>query len=78
MTQEQIDKECDAIVKQFDFLPWGYATETQYERICTKCAILHQTGIVEMLESVDHGFGAVIIELRKAKQILETLKSRVK
>jgi len=74
MTQEQIDKECDALQQKYYII-----TDSWF--LATQCAILHQTGIVELLENmfVYTQFPEIHKDkITEAKQILETLKSRVK
>ena len=82
MTQEQIDKECDAIVKTYYTEMNPDAPDCNLSiRQCIQCAILHQTGIVETWDSIEHevGLGNYILKKKtESKQILETLKSRVK
>lgn len=101
MTQEQIDKECDALIKAHLSICMQYElTESEFEEhrnvndegysfgyeLSLKQAILHQTGIVDTLEKLmddlnlfDKEDMAVIChKLTEAKQILETLKLRVK
>lgn len=86
MTPEQIEKECDALIENFDKEIKDADMFDDAFFCATKCAILHQTVIVEMLEKLigdlnlfDKEDMAVIChKLTEAKQILETLKSRVK
>jgi len=93
MTQEQIDKECDAIVLQHYLLRGGENFEfskLNRTRIYIKSvnhAILNQTGIVETLRKLKlpfnnaeltDAYAVVDYRLDIAQQILETLKSRVK
>jgi hypothetical protein len=78
MTPEEAEKACDALENKYSDLG------LTYEQI-VECAILHQTWIVDELESVwnempkiSNYFWVVENRIVKAKQILETLKSRVK
>jgi len=92
MTQEQIDKECDALIKahyemnrgtKFDF---AKENKTILYALSFNSAILHQTGIVETLNNLHEDIkfhtpsSSNVIHFRHlhTKQILETLKSRVK
>jgi hypothetical protein len=81
MTQEQIDKECDIV--EYKYIDLGLEPEDSI-----RCAILHQTGIVENNERTynclvrygvnDNAYRLLKSRFEEAKQILETLKSRVK
>jgi len=95
-SQEQIDKECDAMVEQYtikinknqdELLRTPLIPSRNYEVIVSglNFAILHQKGIVEELEGVCNEiprdsdyYWSPEDRLIRAKQILETLKSRVK
>jgi hypothetical protein len=81
MTPEQIEKECDALIENFDKEIKDADIFDDALFCATKCAILHQTGIVETWDSIEHevGLGNYILKKKtEAKQILETLKSRLK
>jgi hypothetical protein len=92
MNQQEIDKECDALIEKYKKYSWmsfveGYEQSSIIES-ATHCAILHQTGIVEALMDVYlpiNDEDEVLVEslelnkrlVKKHKQILETLKSRL-
>jgi len=86
MTPEQIDKDCDAIVEKYlkEIDLFTGSRESHSIILATKLAILHQTGIVEEYDKILKSVRAIkamnpIVErLTEAKQILETLKSRLK
>jgi hypothetical protein len=88
MTQEQIDKECDALIEKYYPLVHKGDSTISPTVLATTCAILHQTGIVENNERTynclvrygvnDNAYRLLKSRFEDAKQILETLKSRVK
>jgi len=50
-TPEEI-KEGEGLRNSFRFLPWGSATETQYEKQLTECAIIAQKMKVESINEI--------------------------
>ena len=74
-----IEEQCDELIWKFYTIKQDSGRSISKIE-ATKCAILHQTGIVDELEKVYkyHQSSVVIGSVKKAKQILETLKSRVK
>ena len=94
-SQEQIDKECDALIKKYNkattykYQEYAGAHPSTFEHdkeTLIELAILHQTVIVEMLEKLigdlnlfdKEDMNVICHKLTIAKQILETLKSRIK